>query len=162
MIFYFNNKISNQKNNSKRSYYLQGKSAIHWLQVVPIGNTAPTNNGDPDVWETTVQHWPPEVILLPGSNPFVGSITYLDNPGIQHEFTKYTNPGVVVGVGVLVFVGVGVLVLVGVFVIVGVIVIVGVGVGVGQGLSAKHLGQSVEVVEFQNNVADPVKSELIS
>ena len=56
----------------------------------------------------------------------------------------------------------GVLVLVGVFVGVLVGVLVGVGVGVGQGLSVKHLGQSVEVVEFQNNVADPVKSELIS
>ena len=162
MIFYFNNKISNQKNNSKRSYYLQGYVVWHAPQLVPISNTAPTNNGDPDVWDTMVQHWNPEVILLPGSNPLVGSITNLDNPTIQHEFTKYTNPGVVVGVGVLVFVGVGVLVLVGVSVGVLVGVLVGVGVGVGQGLSAKHLGQSVEVVEFQNNVADPVKSELIS
>ena len=56
MIFYFNNKISNQKNNSKISYYLQGNVVWHAPQLVPIGNTAPTNNGDPDVWETTVQH----------------------------------------------------------------------------------------------------------
>jgi hypothetical protein len=56
MIFYFNNKISNQKNNSKRSYYLQGYVVWHAPQLVPIGNTSPTNNGDPDVWDTMVQH----------------------------------------------------------------------------------------------------------
>jgi hypothetical protein len=51
MIFYFNNKISNEKNNSKLYYYgfggVQGFAAVQSVQVVLIGNNVPINAGLP-------------------------------------------------------------------------------------------------------------------
>jgi hypothetical protein len=49
MIFYFNNKIPNKKNNSKMYYFgpRQGFADVQPEQVDPIGNNVPTLNGEP-------------------------------------------------------------------------------------------------------------------
>jgi hypothetical protein len=47
MIFYFNNKISNEKNNSKQYYDLQGFAEIQPEHVAPIDNNVPITTGVP-------------------------------------------------------------------------------------------------------------------
>ncbi len=87
MIFYFNNKIPNEKNNSKWYYDLQGFAEIQPEHVAPIGSNVPGNAGLPLVWDI-VWKQDPLIITILGPRPAEGNITYLCNPGTQQELAK--------------------------------------------------------------------------